>query len=98
MIELKLITGEERLLTPIKNSNGQYELVDNMNTIQMVVVLKDTHIDVIDKGNIDIESYDKEDLNSRLDLLAVEIIENEQSGIEQNEYEPKLKLRHTIQN
>lgn len=92
MIELKLITGEERLLTPIKNSNGQYELVDNMNTIQMVVVLKDTHIDVIDKGNIDIESYDKEDLNSRLDLLAVEIIENEQSGIEQNEYEPKTEV------
>lgn len=40
MIELKLITGEERLLTPVKNSNGQYELVDSTNTIQMVVVLK----------------------------------------------------------
>lgn len=40
MIELKLTTGEERLLIPVRNSNGQYELVDNTNTVQMVVVLK----------------------------------------------------------
>ena len=87
MIELKLTTGEERLLIPVRNSNGQYELVDNTNTVQMVVVLKNTHIEVIDKCNIDIDAYNKEDLSSRLDLLAVEIIENEQSGIEHNEYE-----------
>ena len=92
MIELKLITGEERLLTPVKNSNGQYELVDSTNTIQMVVVLKNTHIEVIDKRNIDIEAYDKEDLSSRFDLLAVEIIENEQSGIEHNEYDDRIEV------
>lgn len=93
MIELKLTTGEERLLIPVRNSNGQYELVDNTNTVQMVVVLKNTHIEVIDKCNIDIDAYNKEDLSSRLDLLAVEIIENEQSGIEHNEYEDRIEVK-----
>ena len=77
MIELRLKTGEECLLTPIKNSNGLYELVDSTNTIRMVISLNNTCINVVDAGSIDIDTYDKEDLRSRLDLLAVEIIENE---------------------
>lgn len=87
MIELKLKTGEERLLIPIKKNNNQYELVDNENNIQMVISLKDNHIEIIKEGNVDVGGYDKDDLNSRLDLLAVDIIENEQSGIEQNEFD-----------
>ena len=55
MIELKLTTGEEQLLTPIKNDKGQYELVDSTNTVQMVVILKDAHIDIINKGNVDVD-------------------------------------------
>lgn len=92
MIELRLKTGEECLLTPIKNSNGLYELVDSTNTIRMVISLNNTCINVVDAGSIDIDTYDKEDLRSRLDLLAVEIIENEQSGIEQNEFEDKVEV------
>ena len=69
MIELKLTTGEEQLLTPIKNDKGQYELVDSTNTVQMVVILKDAHIDIINKGNVDVDAYDQQDLSSRFDLL-----------------------------
>ena len=92
MIELKLTTGEEQLLTPIKNDKGQYELVDSTNTVQMVVILKDAHIDIINKGNVDVEAYDQQDLSSRFDLLAVEILEKEQSGVEQNEYDEKVEI------
>ena len=74
MIELKLTTGEEQLLTPIKNDKGQYELVDSTNTVQMVVILKDAHIDIINKGNVEVEAYDQQDLSSRFDLLAGEIL------------------------
>lgn len=89
MIELKLNTGEDVFLTPINNNQGLYELVDNENQIQMALKLVGSHLEVVDFMNIDPKQTD---LSGKLDMLAVQIVESEQSGIENNEFESKPEI------
>lgn len=92
MIELKLKTGEQKLLTVVSIDNNKYELVDEDNKIHMIFSLKESTIKIIDEGDIDLNSYENKDLESIMDILAIQIIEDKQSGIEQNEFEAKEEI------
>lgn len=82
MIELKLNTGEDVILTPIQKEDRVYELVDKNNTIHMTFNLHEA-IPKVTK-NIDVIE-DENDLQEKLNLLAGQLFEAEQSGIENNE-------------
>ena len=89
MIELKLNTGCDVLLAPIKTRSNDYELVDASNTVHLVLTMSGSKLIITDYRDI---AINQEDLDGKLDMLALEILENEQSGIESNEYETKEEM------
>lgn len=84
MIELRLNNGEMALLAPINKGNDIFELVDDNNKVQMCLKLDTSTFIVQDFGNVD---RNQSDLQGKLNILAIQVIEFEQSGIENNEYE-----------
>lgn len=89
MIELKLNTGEDIFLTTIPRGDGVYELVDGENAIHMTVRLNGSHLNIVENINID---PDQADINGKLDMLALQVMEAEQSEVENNEVEIKQEI------
>lgn len=81
MIELKLNTGEDVILTPIQKENGVYELRDDNGIVRLKIKLDANNFTVEDKGDI-IES--DEILDDKLYLLAKRLFGDEQTGVEQS--------------
>lgn len=83
MIELKLNTGEDVLLTPILKEEGVYELVDIDNIIHMTMRLSGSIF--IITNNVDVIE-DADSLREKLNSLAIRVIESSQSEVEDNEF------------
>lgn len=83
MIELKSNSGTDVILSPINKRDNIYELVDMNNQVHLVVELNNSSFKVID--NIDI-SEPANDLEEKLNILAISILEEMQSEVEQNEF------------
>ncbi len=89
-IELKTKAGENITLTPYKmnatiNDRSVYELMDEDNKQWVKLVKEDSSFTVQDHST-ELEDFDK----NFLDDLFLKIIEEEQSGVENNDYEEEI--------
>lgn len=83
IIELK-ITGEKFiLLTPVKDTDSTYILIDQENKPWAKLQLNGSNFIVLEKSEDITESQD--DLSAKLDQLLLSVIESEQSGTENTE-------------
>lgn len=84
MIEIIKKSGESVFLSAIRIDDDTYELVDKYSTKYAKAKLSDSTLKIVEYYNNDIENSDY-DLDEKLSEFALDILKNNQTGIENNE-------------